>query len=396
MTFYYDPTHRHPLPPELLSFLTEYYGFKRVKVVRLQEWRGLSTSQSTSLDQVLGGASPDYAVIAQKAADGSVARLFDNAFNKEFGLDAHVLVGRFDRQLIAQNERVAALEVRFDEEHTARVALAARFDHERTAYRVLEARFDEGRSAHAALEARLDEESAARAALAADLLAKNEALAALYASTSWLITAPLRSTRGAARWFVGGTWAWVTVKPGSRPRRVAARCVVGAVRFCRARPTLTNMVRRTLRWLPTVEAQLRRIVVFDVLGPGATPTTAVDDVLLCEPSDVRIAYQRLRAAKTNAGDTSPRAVRDHVRSRLAYVSPLPPERTGVADYSAELLPALSSYYDIDAIVAPDPRSIPPTIGLPAFAGAGARKCGRCGRPYAASRLGGIGASVHRM
>jgi hypothetical protein len=34
---------------------------------------------------------------------------------------------------------------------------------------------------------------------------------------------------------------------------------------------------------------------------------------------------------------------------LAYISPLPPERSGIADYSAELLPALSEYYRIEAI-----------------------------------------------
>jgi glycosyltransferase involved in cell wall biosynthesis len=37
------------------------------------------------------------------------------------------------------------------------------------------------------------------------------------------------------------------------------------------------------------------------------------------------------------------------RPRLAYVSPLPPERSGIADYSAELLPELSRYYEIDLI-----------------------------------------------
>jgi glycosyltransferase involved in cell wall biosynthesis len=39
------------------------------------------------------------------------------------------------------------------------------------------------------------------------------------------------------------------------------------------------------------------------------------------------------------------------RPRLAYVSPLPPERTGIADYSAELLPELARYYDIEVVVA---------------------------------------------
>lgn len=38
------------------------------------------------------------------------------------------------------------------------------------------------------------------------------------------------------------------------------------------------------------------------------------------------------------------------RPKLAYVSPLPPERSGIADYSAELLPALYAHYDIDVIV----------------------------------------------
>ena len=38
------------------------------------------------------------------------------------------------------------------------------------------------------------------------------------------------------------------------------------------------------------------------------------------------------------------------RPRLAYVSPLPPERTGVADQSIELLPELARYYDIEVVV----------------------------------------------
>lgn len=46
------------------------------------------------------------------------------------------------------------------------------------------------------------------------------------------------------------------------------------------------------------------------------------------------------------------------RPRLAYVSPLPPERSGISAYSAELLPELSRYYDIDVIVAQDSVSDP--------------------------------------
>ncbi|MDF3054210.1 MAG: glycosyltransferase [Gammaproteobacteria bacterium] len=38
------------------------------------------------------------------------------------------------------------------------------------------------------------------------------------------------------------------------------------------------------------------------------------------------------------------------RPKLAYISPLPFARTGIADYSAELLPELKQYYEIDLIV----------------------------------------------
>nr|VFK41182.1 MAG: Glycosyltransferase involved in cell wall bisynthesis [Candidatus Kentron sp. TC] len=41
------------------------------------------------------------------------------------------------------------------------------------------------------------------------------------------------------------------------------------------------------------------------------------------------------------------------KPKLAFVSPLLPQRTGIAYYSAELLPALAEYYDIDVVVAQD-------------------------------------------
>ena len=37
------------------------------------------------------------------------------------------------------------------------------------------------------------------------------------------------------------------------------------------------------------------------------------------------------------------------RQKLAYVSPLPPEKSGISDYSAELLPELSRFYEIEII-----------------------------------------------
>ena len=39
------------------------------------------------------------------------------------------------------------------------------------------------------------------------------------------------------------------------------------------------------------------------------------------------------------------------KPRLAFVSPLPPERSGIAAYSADLLPELAKYYDVELVLA---------------------------------------------
>lgn len=49
------------------------------------------------------------------------------------------------------------------------------------------------------------------------------------------------------------------------------------------------------------------------------------------------------------------------RPRLAFVSPLPPERTGIADYAAQVLPAMLEHYEIDLIVHQDKVVLPPAL-----------------------------------
>lgn len=61
--------------------------------------------------------------------------------------------------------------------------------------------------------------------------------------------------------------------------------------------------------------------------------------------------RRALAALENfvAGRVTPAVELPRARPRLAYVSPLPPDRSGIADYSAELLPELARHYQIDVI-----------------------------------------------
>jgi O-antigen chain-terminating methyltransferase len=94
--FYLDPTHQRPIPPSLLAFIVEYSGFTRVKTLRLQESKELVTQSNISLQAVFAGASPDYAVVAQKDASEDVLELTGGPFSADYGLSLDDLLGRWD------------------------------------------------------------------------------------------------------------------------------------------------------------------------------------------------------------------------------------------------------------------------------------------------------------
>jgi glycosyltransferase involved in cell wall biosynthesis len=71
------------------------------------------------------------------------------------------------------------------------------------------------------------------------------------------------------------------------------------------------------------------------------------------------AQRALRALEAHAARSRPAAPR--TRRRLAFVSPLPPERTGIADYAAQCLPALMEYFDIELVLHQPQVSLPPAL-----------------------------------
>jgi glycosyltransferase involved in cell wall biosynthesis len=79
------------------------------------------------------------------------------------------------------------------------------------------------------------------------------------------------------------------------------------------------------------------------------------------------AQRALRALEAHASTTaSPAAVTSvdtpaNKKPRLAFVSPLPPERTGIADYSADLLPELAHYFDIELVTDQAEIVLPPAL-----------------------------------
>ncbi|MDF5831918.1 class I SAM-dependent methyltransferase [Pseudomonas syringae] len=104
-TFYLDPTHTCPIPHLLLSFLTEYARFSRSQLLRLQEPVALSEGGPVDLFSVLHGVSPDYAIVAQKAAAPEQLEIFDAVFGKEYGMSLESLSRRYDSQVAGWVEK---------------------------------------------------------------------------------------------------------------------------------------------------------------------------------------------------------------------------------------------------------------------------------------------------
>lgn len=110
INFYFDPSHLRPIPAKLLQFLTLHTGFARSKIIGLQESPELRHGvRSPSLFDVLNEASPDYAVIAQKAANPETLATFDPAFERTYGLHIDELAARYDAHI---QQRLGALESR--------------------------------------------------------------------------------------------------------------------------------------------------------------------------------------------------------------------------------------------------------------------------------------------
>ena len=111
-SFYLDPTHERPIPPQLLSFLPEFYGFQRSKILRLQESPQLKIEQKPTLMQVLNGVSPDYAVVAQKKGLPMLSEALDALFDQDFGLTLETLADRYHDAL---NLRLDLIQVKSDQ-----------------------------------------------------------------------------------------------------------------------------------------------------------------------------------------------------------------------------------------------------------------------------------------
>ena len=113
--FYIDPTHKRPMPPPLLGFLSERCGFARAKLVRLQGHESTELAERRPmLRDVLWGVSQDYAIIGQKGGSEAAKLALADAFALDFGVGLEEAAQEYDRLFLATinrlNNRVVDLE----------------------------------------------------------------------------------------------------------------------------------------------------------------------------------------------------------------------------------------------------------------------------------------------
>jgi O-antigen chain-terminating methyltransferase len=200
-------------------------------VLRLQEDKSLAGKDQTTLSDVLGGVSPDYAVVAQKYANDSLLACNNVAFEHEYGLTLDVLTGKFDQQALQAVERAASAEAQA-QQASDRAANA-----EAQAHQAIE------RAASAEVQAQQASERAVNAAFA---------LAAVHNSSSWRITAPLRMGSRVISAFSQGPKA-LKLSIKTKARWLLAHASL----YINRRPKLKHAALGVLARFPTLKARLK-------------------------------------------------------------------------------------------------------------------------------------------
>lgn len=143
------------------------------------------------------------------------------------------------------------------------------------------------------------------------------------------------------------------------PAALRQRARAGALALARAvlrRPGLTRRLRALLNHVPALQAYLYRMVLAAPPQPAAA-RPASDPQLSPRAQQALLQLRQALAHEARAPGTAPTAG----LPTLAFVSPLPPERTGIADYAAQLLPALTAHFDITLVLRQDQVALPPEL-----------------------------------
>ncbi len=224
--FYLDPTHQRPIPSMLLAFIAEYVGFDRVKTLRLQESKDLVERKDISLQDVFAGASPDYAVVAQKYASDDILALTSEAFSLDFGLSLEDLLGRWDGRFGRLETKAQQAETKAQQAET------------------------KAQQAEWASNERFSE------------------LQAVYASTSWKVTKPLRVIKHRIVGDCSALGRSISVVI-YEAKKILRKVLSTSIKYVFNQPPLRKALSPALKRIPGLHNRLLRVAVnTGVLGNG--------------------------------------------------------------------------------------------------------------------------------
>ena len=277
--FYLDPTHQKPIPRQLLSFIPEYCGFDYVKVLRLNESpENLDIPNISPHYSILCGVSPDYAVLAQKGGSEKLRTELAPLLKQDYGLSLSKLAGVIQQHTEAKANTIKILVTQANE---------------RAAQANTRAEQAEASAAQANTFAEQAQAAAHHAAMRYQMIIN---------SRTWCMTAPLRWIMDKVKWFVHGSVAWITLRPGSRPRRTARLALLHLRNWVLKRPRAKARVLRILRRFPRLKLWLKRLHHANpIQGVQPAAPFIVGDVPIEEPLEhlsprARKIYADLKSA----------------------------------------------------------------------------------------------------
>lgn len=140
------------------------------------------------------------------------------------------------------------------------------------------------------------------------------------------------------------------------PLRQLVRPLMFAARLVLRSPRMRQLALRILKRFPALYERAYKMVMASGSAPAAASgQPGNDDVAALSPR----ANAILRVLRT-LDSATPDDVNGR-RPRLAFVSPLPPQRSGIATYATELLTELTAHADIELVAAQDEVRMPPSL-----------------------------------
>ncbi len=228
--FYLDPTHHRPIPSKLLSFVPEFYGYGRVKIIHLQEAKEVAGLQNITLMNVISDVSPDYAVVAQKSGDKDIIEKADAFFKQDQGVTLETMLVKYDQQ--TQKNLVMEEMIIQQAKDCMAHAEARAVNAEKLAARIQ-------------VEA---EQANRRADLADQTTDQLQArLNAVYASRSWRMTRPLRNAKS------------LLFSLARLPMKILRAMLVFFIRQVLVRPALSRAANAFLIRFPRLRQRLQKI-----------------------------------------------------------------------------------------------------------------------------------------